>query len=77
MATDDSGPTAVPSSCDRCGDSLPGSHWIRLSAIHRGAGAERYLDVDRRICADCVAALGMLEFEPAVWPSCEARKSRR
>lgn len=61
--------------CDRCDDSLDGAHSIRLSASHRGPLADRYLDVDRRVCVDCLAAIGMLEFAVESDVDVEANKS--
>lgn len=58
-ATGDSDDTT----CYRCGDSLFEAHRIRLSAVHSGSLANRCLDVERRICLDCLAAIGLLEFD--------------
>lgn len=49
--------------CVRCGRGLTERHWIRLVAVHQGTLADRYRDTENRICIDCLAALGLLEFE--------------
>ncbi|WP_254864462.1 hypothetical protein [Halovivax gelatinilyticus] len=49
--------------CYRCGDSLHDAHRIRLSAAHSGPLGDRCLDVERPICPDCLAGIGMLEFD--------------
>ncbi|WP_247730909.1 hypothetical protein [Halovivax limisalsi] len=50
-------------SCERCGQELTPKHSVRLVACHEGASSDRYRDVETYVCGDCVAALGMLEFE--------------
>lgn len=48
--------------CERCEEELTERHWARLIAKHQGELADRYAEGERRICVDCVAALGLLEF---------------
>ncbi|WP_254861744.1 hypothetical protein [Halovivax gelatinilyticus] len=50
--------------CYRCNDSLDGRHWIRLTTEHRGAVADNYRDVERLVCPDCLAGIGLLEIDP-------------
>lgn len=49
--------------CKRCGVGLTADHWIRLEALHQGTFSDRYRDSERRVCVDCLAAMGMLEFD--------------
>ena len=51
--------------CYRCDASLDNTHRIQLSSTHEGKCTDRFDDVDRRICLDCLAAIGMLEFADA------------
>ncbi|WP_254864171.1 hypothetical protein [Halovivax gelatinilyticus] len=55
--------------CYRCNDSLDGCHWIRLTTEHRGAVADNYRDVERFVCPDCLAAIGLLEIERSADPA--------
>ncbi|WP_247731038.1 hypothetical protein [Halovivax limisalsi] len=48
--------------CERCGQELTDAHSVRLVAVHEGAHADRYRDVEKHVCGDCVAALGLLAF---------------
>ncbi|WP_247730268.1 hypothetical protein [Halovivax limisalsi] len=57
------GEPSTSRSCERCGQGLGLEHSVRLVARHEGARSNRYRDVERYVCGDCVAALGMLEFE--------------
>lgn len=50
--------------CFRCDDPLDGAHWVRLTVVHQGDVAEDYTDVETRVCPDCLAAMGLLEFDP-------------
>lgn len=61
-----------PPICYRCGDLLTETHWIRLSAAHQGPAASTYRDVDRPICPDCLAAIGLLEIVKRTQNSHEA-----
>lgn len=56
------GPSAGPA-CERCGVVLTETDWVRLKAIHQGTSSERYRDSEKRVCVDCLAAIGMLEIE--------------
>ncbi|ELZ12316.1 hypothetical protein C477_23296, partial [Haloterrigena salina JCM 13891] len=49
--------------CPRCGQDLEQTDWAKLRAVHDGPSAAGYRDSEKRMCVDCLAALGMLEFE--------------
>ncbi len=53
--------------CDRCGTGLTTEHWVCLRAEHRGQLADWYTASEKRICADCLAALGMLDLDVGKW----------
>lgn len=55
------GPVSQPT-CERCGAGLTDEHWVRLRAIHQGTSADRYRNSEKKVCPDCLAALGMLEM---------------
>ncbi|ELZ13438.1 hypothetical protein C479_01296 [Halovivax asiaticus JCM 14624] len=55
-------PTPDPA-CERCEVGLTADHWVRLEALHQGTNAEYYIDSKKLVCVDCVAAMGMLEFD--------------
>jgi len=54
--------------CERCGADLERVHWARLRAVHDGPSAGHYRNAEKRICVDCVAALGLLAFDPVSSP---------
>lgn len=49
--------------CPRCGRDLETTHWASLRAVHGGPLSYRYEDLEKRLCVDCIAAIGMLEFD--------------
>ena len=49
-------------SCYRCDGPLADGHQIRLTVAHQGVHADRFSGVNRQICLDCLAAIGLLEF---------------
>ncbi|ELZ12566.1 hypothetical protein C479_04197 [Halovivax asiaticus JCM 14624] len=49
--------------CERCCADLEETHWAKLRAIPDGPSASGYRESEKRVCVDCLAALGMLEFE--------------
>ncbi|AGB16715.1 hypothetical protein Halru_2126 [Halovivax ruber XH-70] len=49
--------------CPRCGVDLERTYWARLRAVHDGRLSDRYRNSEKRLCVDCLAALGMLEFD--------------
>ncbi|WP_254863888.1 hypothetical protein [Halovivax gelatinilyticus] len=49
------------SACYRCGGTRRGGR-VRLSATHRRDVVHRFRDVQRTICLDCLAGIGMLEL---------------
>ncbi|AGB14699.1 hypothetical protein Halru_0045 [Halovivax ruber XH-70] len=49
--------------CERCRADLAQTDWAKLRAVHDGPSASGYRDAEKRVCVDCLAALGMLEFE--------------
>ena len=51
-----------PEACYRCATSLDDTPWARRFASHREPHADRYVDVEKRICLDCLAGLGLLAF---------------
>ncbi|WP_247730688.1 hypothetical protein [Halovivax limisalsi] len=63
MGRYDAGAPSRDPDCERCGAGLTDDHWVRLRAFHQGTLVDRYRDSEKRICSDCLAALGMLEFE--------------
>ena len=48
--------------CYRCNTALTNTHQIHLTSTHEGDDTGHYQDVDRRVCLDCLAAIGMLEL---------------
>ncbi|WP_254863917.1 hypothetical protein [Halovivax gelatinilyticus] len=57
-------PSAGPV-CYRCTDTRRGGR-VRLSVTHRRDVRHRYRDVERTICLDCLAAIGLLELSDEV-----------
>lgn len=49
--------------CYRCAELLDGGHWVKLSIVHQNPLVDRFTDVEKRVCLDCVAAIGLLKFE--------------
>ncbi|ELZ11095.1 hypothetical protein C479_07298 [Halovivax asiaticus JCM 14624] len=49
--------------CPRCGQDLATTYSASVRAVHEGPLSERYADAERRLCVDCIAAIGLLEFD--------------
>ncbi|MFC3958167.1 hypothetical protein [Halovivax cerinus] len=49
--------------CPRCGQDLAKTYWAYVRAVHEGPLSYRYADSEKRLCVDCIAAIGMLEFD--------------
>lgn len=47
--------------CYRCEAPLDDVCWARISTTHEDDD-NRYADVERRICVDCLAGIGLLAF---------------
>lgn len=63
MATAEPGSETEERVCYRCDDPIGDAHEICLTVVHQGVHADRYSGVNRQICPDCPAAIGLLEFE--------------
>ncbi|WP_254864481.1 hypothetical protein [Halovivax gelatinilyticus] len=53
----------VDRTCYRCDRDVATEYYFRLSATPRSATRDRFRPVTRTCCPDCVAALGLLEFD--------------
>lgn len=48
--------------CERCRADLAETQWARLRAVYDGPWSEQYRRSEKRVCVDCLAAIGMLEL---------------
>ncbi|MFC3959721.1 hypothetical protein [Halovivax cerinus] len=48
--------------CPRCGQDLQKTYWAYVRTAHEGPLSYRYEDTEKRLCVDCIAAIGMLEL---------------
>lgn len=61
MSPDDAVEIDDPQACARCEGAVDHDvHWAEVQVTHHGAEADRYRDLSRKLCADCVAAIGLL-----------------
>lgn len=52
-----------PHACARCNEPVDHDvHWVSIEVTHHGAAADRYRDLSRKLCVDCLAAIGLLAF---------------